>query len=93
MALTKTEIADHLAKTQNLTKAAATELTNTFFGLISDSLENGNEVAIAGFGNFKLTKKPAKTGRNPRTGEAIEIAARTSVSFKAGKALKDALKA
>jgi len=91
MALSKSDIIDHVAKTQNLTKAVATEVTNTFFGLIQNSLENGDDVNIVGFGNFKVTQKNARTSRNPRTGEPIEIAAKKVPTFKPGKALKEAV--
>lgn len=93
MALTKAQIAEQLAKANNLSKAAATDFTNQFFSQIAHALENGEEVTIAGFGNFKLGQRAARTGKNPRTGEPLQIAASKTISFKAGKALKDAVNA
>lgn len=61
--------------------------------LVGDSLQSGNDVQIAGFGSFKVSQRAARQGRNPKTGEAIQIAASRCPSFKAGKALKEIVNA
>jgi DNA-binding protein HU-beta len=76
-----------------LTKAQAKELIDGVFAAIRDAAAGGEEIALAGFGKFKVQDKPARTGRNPRTGEAVEIAASKKLVFQPAKALKDALSA
>lgn len=73
------------------TKAAAQRAVSSVFKVIQDTLAGGGRVTIPGFGSFKTSKRAARTGRNPQTGEPLEIAARTAVSFKAGAGLKDAV--
>ena len=63
------------------------------FATIGDALANGKEVRIAGFGTYGTRSRPARTGRNPMTGEAVSTSASTSPAFKAGKTLKDTVKA
>jgi len=74
-----------------LTKAQAKELIDGVFTAIRDAAVGGEEVALAGFGKFKVQDKPARTGRNPRTGEPVDIAATRKVVFQPAKALKDAV--
>ena len=89
MAITKIELADHLHKKMGLPKKDCLDFVNSFFNEISYSLENGEEVKLSGFGNFSLLKKKARPGRNPRTGKEHTISARTSISFKPGRKLRD----
>ncbi len=89
MAITKLELADHLHKKMGLPKKDCLDFVNSFFNEISNSLENGEEVKISGFGNFSLLKKKARPGRNPKTGKEHTISARTSISFKPGRKLRD----
>jgi integration host factor subunit alpha len=89
MAITKLQLADHLHKKMGLPKKDCLDFVNSFFNEISNSLENGEEVKLSGFGNFSLLKKKARPGRNPKTGKEHTISARTSVSFKPGRKLRD----
>ena len=91
--MNKVEMADRLAARIGLSKSAAKEAVDGVFASIGDALANGEEVRIAGFGTFGTRSRPARTGRNPRTGEAVSISASTSPTFKAGKTLKDAVTA
>jgi DNA-binding protein HU-beta len=74
-----------------ITKTKASEAVDGVLSAISDTLAAGGEVRLVGFGSFSVIKKPARTGRNPRTGAEIKIAASKSVKFSAGKGLKDAV--
>jgi len=89
MAITKLQLADHLHKKMGLPKKDCLDFINSFFNEISNSLENGEEVKLSGFGNFSLLKKKARPGRNPKTGKEHTISARTSISFKPGRKLRD----
>ena len=89
MAITKLELANHLHKKMGLPKRDCLDFVNSFFNEISNSLENGEEVKLSGFGNFSLLKKKARPGRNPKNGKEYTISARTSVSFKPGRKLRD----
>lgn len=75
----------------NSTKAAATSAVESLFDNMSKSLKKDGALSIAGFGGFKVTKRAARTGRNPQTGEKIKIKASKSVRFRPAKALKDSL--
>ena len=90
--MNKTEMADRLAARTGLSKEITREAVDGVFAAIGDALANGEEVRIAGFGTFGTRSRPARTGRNPRNGEAVSISASTSPTFKAGKTLKDAVK-
>ncbi|MYE06922.1 MAG: HU family DNA-binding protein [Chloroflexi bacterium] len=90
--MNKAEMADRLASQTGLNKAVAKEAVDDVFAAISDALADGEEVWIAGFGTFGTRSRAARTGRNPRTGEALSISASTSPTFKAGKTLKDIVK-
>ena len=89
MSITKLELANHLNKKMGLPKKDCLNFVNTFFNEISNSLEKGEEVKLSGFGNFSLLKKKARPGRNPKTGKEYIISARTTVSFKPGRKLKE----
>ena len=73
------------------TKSDAESAVNAVFDVITKSLSQGEEVAVTGFGTFKVSHRAARQGVNPRTGEKIQIAAKTVPKFSAGKALKDAV--
>ena len=86
------ELADRLsAASEGLTKSQAKAAIDALLVNLRDALAAGEEVNLPGFGKFKVQDKPARTGRNPSTGEAIEIAASRKVSFAPAKALKDAV--
>ena len=89
MAITKLQLADHLHKKMGLPKKDCLDFVNSFFNEISNSLENGEEVKLSGFGTFSLLIKKARPGRNPKNGKEYTISARTSVSFKPGRKLRD----
>ena len=88
MALTKAEIAEMLFDELGLNKREAKELVDCFFEEIRDSLANGQQVKLSGFGNFDLRDKSQRPGRNPKTGEEIPITARRVVTFRPGQKLK-----
>ena len=92
MALTKAEIAEQLYEELGLNKREAKEFVEIFFGEISDILVEGSDVKISGFGNFILRDKKARPGRNPKTGEDVEISSRRVVTFRAGQKLKERVK-
>ena len=85
----KSEMIEALATQTGLTKADVEKVFNGTFDLFKSELENGNNVSVAGFGTFKISERSAREGRNPQTGETIQIAASKSVSFKASSALKE----
>jgi len=87
----KTELIDAVAEGADISKAAATRAVDTVLDSISESLANGDQVTLVGFGTFSVKDRAARTGRNPRTGEPINIPAAKVPGFKAGKALKDAV--
>jgi DNA-binding protein HU-beta len=80
-----------VADTTDLPRAKATEVVEAVFGAIELALKKNEEVRLVGFGTFATAQRKAGTGRNPRTGEEMQIAASTTVRFKAGKGLKDAV--
>lgn len=87
----KSDLAAHVATQASLSKAVADGVVNAVFTAISDALAQEEAVTIAGFGTFSTKRRPARQGRNPRTGESITIAASKIPSFKAGKTLRDAV--
>jgi len=89
--MNKTELIDAVAKDANITKADAAKAVAAITDSITKALKKGDSVTLIGFGTFKVSKRAARTGRNPQTGKEIKIAARKSPGFTAGKALKDAL--
>ena len=92
MTLTKSDIVEDLNNEIGLNKREAKELVDSLFDNIKNKLQNGEEVKLSGFGNFQLKDKPPRPGRNPRTGEDVEITARRVVTFKSGQKLKEAVK-
>ncbi|ACE83772.1 HU family DNA-binding protein [Cellvibrio japonicus] len=89
--MNKTDIVVAVANTVELSAHKADLVVSAFVEQITNALARGESVALLGFGSFQVSERAARTGRNPQTGEAIQIAASKSVSFKAGKALKDAV--
>jgi DNA-binding protein HU-beta len=89
--MNKGDLAAAVAFRTNMSKAAASEAVDAVFDSITDSLSNGTEVRILGFGNFAVTHRKASMGRNPQTGEPMQIRASNQAKFKPGKGLKDAV--
>jgi len=87
--MSKTELIQQVAEKSDLTKKQAAAAVENVFAVIADAMAAGERVSLVGFGTFETKKREARTGRNPRTGEVVEIAASTAPVFKAGKALKD----
>lgn len=83
--LTKADMVDHLTIRLRMTRQDARKLVDTFFDELSQSLAQGKEVRLSGFGNFELKDKNPRPGRNPKTGEVVLIKARRVVTFKAGQ--------
>lgn len=93
--MNKSDLVDALAKATGMTKADAGRAVDALFatdGVIAKALKKRKRVQITGFGTFETKKRKARTGRNPRTGQSIRIAATTTPGFRAGKGLKDAVK-
>ncbi|MDP2261744.1 MAG: HU family DNA-binding protein [Hydrogenophaga sp.] len=89
--MNKTELVEHIAKNADISKAAATRALDSTITAIRTTLKKGGTVSLVGFGSFAVTKRPARKGRNPRTGEEIKIKSAKVPKFRPGKALKDAL--
>ena len=89
--MNKNDMISQVAEDAGLSKADATKAVDAVFDSISGVLSKGGEVRLVGFGTFSVAHRKATTGRNPRTGEAIQIAASKQPKFKAGKGLKDAV--
>ncbi|KAB0265873.1 MAG: hypothetical protein K0S56_2676 [Microvirga sp.] len=87
--MNKNDLIEHIAQEYELTKTLAKDLVENLFETITDSIHKGEEVAIFGFGKFKLVDRKARKGRNPQTGEAIKIAASKNVKFEQAKGLKE----
>ena len=90
--MTKAELIEKMAKDADISKSDADKTLNSFMDAIKKTLKKGNKVILVGFGTFSVSKRNARKGRNPRTGEVIKIKASKVPKFKAGKALKDSLK-
>jgi DNA-binding protein HU-beta len=90
--MTKADLIESVAATLDLPKGQAERAVQLVFEDIVKALRNADKVNISGFGTFAVSERKARTGRNPKTGESIEIPASKSAKFKAGKALKDELK-
>ena len=90
--MNKSELIEHIATQADISKAAATRALDAIVGGVKTTLKKSGSVTIVGFGTFAVTKRAARTGRNPRTGAAIKIKAAKVPKFKPGKALRDALK-
>jgi DNA-binding protein HU-beta len=89
--MNKQELIEAVASESGTSKSAAEEMINAVLDTISKEVASGNPVQLVGFGTFGRGERAARTGRNPATGEAIEIAAAKTVKFTAGKAFKDAV--
>ncbi|MCI2131750.1 MAG: HU family DNA-binding protein [Eubacterium sp.] len=87
--MNKTELVAEIAEKAGLSKKDSEAAVRAFIDAVSESLKKGDKVQLVGFGTFEVSERPARTGRNPQTGETIEIAASRTPKFKAGKALKD----
>jgi DNA-binding protein HU-beta len=89
--MNKNDIAEVVAEATDTSKADAAKAVDCVFETISGALKNGDGVQLIGFGSFSVADRAAREGRNPRTGETLQIAASKQPKFKAGKALKDAV--
>lgn len=90
--MTKNELIEKVAKKASLTKRAAADAVNSAFNTIRDSLARGEKVVITGFGTFLVRSRAARRGRNPQTGEAIQIPGKKLPGFTAGKTIKRLIK-
>ncbi|MDH2272823.1 MULTISPECIES: HU family DNA-binding protein [Moraxella] len=89
--MNKSELVDSIAQSAGLTKEQAAKAVNAFTESVQGALQRGDDVVLVGFGTFSVKERAARTGRNPKTGEEIQIAASKVPSFKAGKGLKDSV--
>ncbi|MBN2873026.1 MAG: HU family DNA-binding protein [Halothiobacillaceae bacterium] len=89
--MNKSELIDAMAENAGISKSAAASALDGFIDAVGGSLKKGEQVTLVGFGTFLVREREARTGRNPRTGETINIKASKLPSFKAGKGLKDAV--
>lgn len=89
--MNKTELISAVAEAAGMSKKDTEQVLNTFFDTVQNTLKQNDKVQIPGFGSFEVRERAARTGRNPHTGETIEIAAAKVPAFKPGKGLKDAI--
>ena len=89
--MNKAELIEHIAQQAEISKLAAERAVDAMVAAVKSSLRQGNDVTVVGFGTFYAGRRAARTGRNPRTGEALQIAAARVPKFRAGKSLKDAI--
>ncbi|QCI92414.1 HU family DNA-binding protein [Novosphingobium sp. EMRT-2] len=89
--MNNSELVDIIATSHDMTKTDAKKIVDSVFGAIADAAAKGDEVALNGFGKFKVKHTPAREGRSPATGETIKIAASKKLAFSAAKAVKDRL--
>lgn len=89
--MNKSELIERMASDADISKAAAERALESFTTSVQSTLKKGGSVTLVGFGSWSVTKRAARTGRNPKTGEAIKIKARKAPRFAPGKAFKDAL--
>lgn len=87
----KNDLIDAIASKTGAKKSAVADMLNAFQEVIKETTAKGEEVAMTGFGSFKVRSRAARTGRNPQTGEPLKISASKVISFRAGKGLKDAI--
>ena len=90
--MNKTQLVDSIAKKASITKVDAKKALDAFINVTGEALKAGDKIALIGFGSFAVAKKPGRTGRNPRTGASIKIAAKNVVKFKAGAELNALVK-
>jgi integration host factor subunit alpha len=89
MSLTKADIVERVYKEAGFSKKEAADLVDLVFKVIKDTLSKGEKVKISGFGNFSIRDKATRVGRNPQTGEAMDISARRVLTFKPSQVLKE----
>ncbi|RUO77175.1 DNA-binding protein HU-beta [Idiomarina seosinensis] len=89
--MNKSQLIDKIAAGADISKAAAGRALDSMIDAVTEALKKGDQVALVGFGTFSVRDRAARTGRNPQTGQTINIAAAKVPAFKAGKALKDAV--
>ena len=89
--MNKSEFVNYISEKHSCTKIEAEKVIDMFVSSVIDALGAGNEISLVGFGSFSVSKVAARTGRNPNTGEALEIAAYNQPKFKVGQKLKDAV--
>ena len=90
--LNKADLIGHVADTAGLSKTSAADAVEAMLGGVTNALKGGDLVSLVGFGTFSVADRAARTARNPRTGETIHVGPSRAPKFKAGKALKDAVK-
>lgn len=90
--LTKEDLAQTLVKVAGCSKKCAVDCLNAILGEITKGLKTGKDIVLTGFGTFSVSKRKARIGRNPQTGETLKIPAKKAVKFKPGKSLKEAVK-
>lgn len=90
--MNKQQLVEAMASKAELTKVDTEKALKAFIDVVTEEMKNKGKVQLVGFGTFETTERAARTGRNPQTGETIEIGASTSPKFKAGKSLKDLVK-
>ncbi len=89
--MNKTELIDHISAKSDLSKADSARALDAFMDAVKTALQNDDTVTLVGFGSFSVSERAARSGRNPRTGETINIPAARVPRFRPGKALKDAI--
>ncbi len=89
--MNKSELVSALAASTSLTQKDVTKVLDAFVGIVGKTLKKGDDITLVGFGAFKVSHRQARTGRNPKTGAPLKIAASKVPQFKAGKALKEAV--
>ncbi|MBW7929774.1 MAG: HU family DNA-binding protein [Gammaproteobacteria bacterium] len=89
--MNKGDLIDAVSNETGLSKADASRAVESVFSVVTDALKNGEQVSLVGFGAFTVKTRAARTGRNPRTGDTMQIPASKVPGFRAGKALKDAV--
>lgn len=89
--MNKSELIEHMAQSADISRAAASRTLDALVGAVTTTLKENGSVTLVGFGTFTVARRASRSGRNPRTGETIEISAAKVPKFKPGKALKDAL--
>lgn len=89
--MNKSELVDAIAEKSGLSKADAKKALDAFTGTVSETLQKGDKIALVGFGSFSVSERAARTGKNPKTGQPIEIPAKKVVKFKAGNDLSSGL--
>ena len=89
--MSKTDLVNFIAEETGLTKADSSRALEAFMSAVAETLQKGEKITLTGFGSFGVSRREARAGRNPKTGLPVKIAARNSVSFKAGSKLKESV--